>query len=328
MVRTQEILCYRGFVFYTQGALMKIQNTVFLSLISASILLSTSGAWAESTSLSINSSSLATPTQTAPKIEEDHQITDPKLKAENGSLNKYSFKASLGVNGPPIGDLSNPKTPNPDGSISNSATNLYGSVSVRYRFDAQSSISFGSGINALTPFNGIERFDVRTPTITYDQVKRVGDWQFRSAPGVSVVTIPEYIKVGEVASFNYDASAFYQLGTTRVRLGTEASFGYYFYNRNYEPADKNANRYSLGFFPAVKYSITDKLGIYSSLNISFWNPRFKSQELVMWNKTLSQRLGLEYSFTRDVFLASYLNFYPKSLHPDSTTINLSTIFSI
>lgn len=263
-----------------------------------------------------------------PKLEDDHQITDNKLKAEQGSLSKYSLKTSLSYNGPPIGDLSNSNQPNPDGTIGNSSTAIGGSVSGRYRFNRETAMSLGTGINALTPFQGVSRFDVRTPTLTYERVFRVDDWQFRNAPGVSVVTVPEYIKVGEFASLNYDASAYRYLGTSGFRAGTDVSFGYYLYNRNYEDADKKAYQYTLSFYPGVKYSATDKLSISTSLSVSFANPREVKNQSVMLNKTLSQRLGLEYSITREIFIAPYLNFYPKSLHANSTTINVSTIFSV
>ena len=262
------------------------------------------------------------------KIEDDHQITDIKLKAEQGSLSKYSLKVILSYSGPPIGDLSNKRQPNPDGSIGNASTSLGGTIGGRYRFDKETALSLSTGISALTPLHGVERVDIRTPTLTYEQVFRVDEWQFKNAPGVSAVTVPEYIQVGEFASLNYDASAYRNLGLSRFKIGTEVSFGYYLYNRSYLAQDRTAVRYNLSFYPAVKYAATDKLGFYTSLNISFWNLRTMSNESTMWNKTLSQRFGLEYALTKDIYVAPYLNFYPKSLAVDSTTINVSTIFSL
>jgi hypothetical protein len=272
--------------------------------------------------------SLQTTVPVISKAEDNQQITDGKLKAENGSLSQYSLKFNLSFSGPPVGDLSNPNQPNPDGSIGNMQTNIAGSINGRYRFNRETSLSLGSGIKGYTPFQGIQRFDMSTPTLTYDRVFKTGEYQFRNAPGLSIVTYPEYLNVGEFATLNYDASIHKTLGQSRFRLGVETSFGYYLYNRAYEAADKKAQRFNLAFYPGVKYSVSDQLTISTSLNVSFQNPRELKNEFAMLNKTLSQRLGLEYSITREIFIAPYLNFYPKSLSTNSTTLNVNTIFSM
>lgn len=260
--------------------------------------------------------------------EEAPQITDGKLKAENGSFSTYSLKMNLSMSGPPIGDLSSPYQPNPDGSIGNNQTSIAGSLNGRYRFDKETSLSLGSGIRGYTPFQGIQRFDLSTPTLTYDRVFKKGEIQMRSAPGVSLVTIPEYLKVGEYASLNYDASIYQDLGLSRFRMGVEGSFGYYLYHRSYDPSDKRAQRYNLAFYPGLKYTLSDHLTMSTSLNVSFQNPRELKNEFALLNKTLSQRLGMEYSLTRTIFISPYLNFYPKSLNTGSTTLNINTIFSM
>ncbi|WP_413585301.1 hypothetical protein [Bdellovibrio sp. HCB274] len=265
------------------------------------------------------------------KFQEDKDITDARLKAESGSLSRYSLKASLSYSGPPVGDMSNPNQPNPDGSICACETSLGGSLGLRYRFDSKTAMSLGTGVNALTPFQGVKRYDVRNPYLGVDRNSRVGDIQMRNGVKGVYVTNQTYRDIGEYASFGYDTSVIYNFGTSGFAAGVDASFDYYFFDRGADVKSKKemtTGRYSLGFFPQVKYNFTDKFNMYSSLAVNFNNPRGTEDALVLWNRTLSSRLGLGYAIRRDIYFAPFLNFYPKTLTADSTTVNFATTFSI
>jgi hypothetical protein len=255
-------------------------------------------------------------------------ITDPKIRADSGSMSLYSMKFNLSYYGPPAGDLSNRNQPNPDGSIGNHETAIGGSIGIRYRLDPETTLSFGTGVNAVTPFQELKRFDVRTPYLSYDKTYRIGAWQIRQSPGVSLVTIPNFRVVGEFASLSYDASVFRTLGLSRFLVGLDSSFGYFLYGRGYRKEDTTAARYNWGLFPTLKYRATDKFGLVTSLALNYWNPRKEASQLVVQNRILSQRVGFEYAFTRDIYFAPYLNFYPQSIAMNSTTLNFSTTFSI
>lgn len=259
--------------------------------------------------------------------ETTNSVTDVKLKAESGSRSKYSMKLSLSYYGPPVGDLGNDKQPNPDGSIGNYSTSLGGSISARYRFDSERALSLGSGVSALTPFHGIKRFDLRTPYISYDHTAREGGWQFRRSVGASITTLPEYREVGQYSTLSGDLAVVRDLGSS-WSASLEGSLSYFLYNRSYERTDGRAGRYNLGFYPGLKYSMSDRLRFSTSVALSFWNPRRLENEWALWNKTVTQRLGLEYALRRDIFFAPYLSFYPEDANLKSTTFNMSTIFSI
>ncbi|MDG0816891.1 hypothetical protein [Bdellovibrio svalbardensis] len=265
------------------------------------------------------------------KFEDDKDITDSKLKADSGSLSRYSLKFNLSYNGPPVGDLNNTMQPNPDGSVGTFETALGGSISARYRIDTKSAIGFGTGASALTPVQGVKRYDVKNPFITYDRNARVYEMQMRNSVGVTFVTNPEYRAIGEYAGLNYDNSMIYNIGASGLGVGVDTSLSYYLYERQPDASkskEMKSGRYNLSFFPQVKYNFSDRLNAYTSLAINFINPRGTEDHSVLWNRTLSQRLGMGYAFTRDIYFAPYLNFYPKSAEMDSTTINFSTTFSI
>ena len=262
------------------------------------------------------------------KFEDDKEITDSRLKADSGSLSKYSLKFSLSYFGPPVGDLGNKYQPNPDGSIGVYATSLGGSISGRLRFDNKSAISVGTGISALTPFHGIERTDVKTPFISYDRNSRLGDIQMRNSYGFSVTTIPNFKAVGQYGSLSYDNSWVYNLGSSGFAMGLDTGLNLFLYERGYENKDGKASRYLLGLYPQIKYNLSDKANIYTSLAVSLWNPRKLDDEFALHNKILSGRLGMGMAYSRDIYFAPYLNFYPERLTADTTTISFSTIFSI
>jgi hypothetical protein len=262
------------------------------------------------------------------EFEADKNITDSKIIADSGSLSRYSLKFNLVYLGPPIGDLNNEMQPNPDGSAGVYETTISGAVSARYRLDSSSALNMGTGVAALTPVQGVSRYDVKNPFLSYDRTSRVADLQMRNSYGVSVVTNPVYRSFGEYAGLTYDNSLVNNLGASGFAVGMDSSFAYYLFERGYQKSDGRVSRYNLAFYPQVKYNFSDKANVYSSLALSFVNPNAMTDYSVLLNKTLSQRLGMGYAFTRDIYLAPYLNFYPEKLSPDLVTVNLSTTFSL
>lgn len=296
----------------------------YVSAQTSSVSLPTSSSHSETTST--NSTSLLRVID--PKFEENNEITDAKIKADAGSLSKYSLKFNLSYYGPTFGDLGAKDQPNPDGSIGTYETSIGGSLGGRYRIDKRTTISVGSGIKLIHPFHGMDRTDLNNPYISYDMTNKFSGIQMRNSIGASYITIPNYKNVGEYAGLNYDASFSYDLGMSRFAIGLDTSIGYYLYNRDYIKKDGKANRSSVSFYPTLKYNFSDKLNVNTSTNISFWNPRSRSNETVLLNKTVSQRLGVGYAYTRDIYVAPYINFYPDRFSDDATTLNISTSFSL
>lgn len=262
------------------------------------------------------------------KFEETGVITDAKLKAEEGSLSRYSLKFNLSYYGPVLSDLSAADQPNPDGSVGVYATSLGGSVSARYRVSPTRTISMGTGIKAIHPFHGVERFDMNNPYLSYDMSSRIGNLQMRNSPGVSLITVPNYTKIGEYAGLNFDNSLVYNIGSSGFAVGNETSFGYYLYNRPYERRDGKAARSNLTLAPFLKYNFSDRFSMNTSVGISVWNPRQSPDQWALWNRSVTQRLGVGYGISRDIYFAPYLSFYPQRLATDTTTFNFATIFSI
>jgi hypothetical protein len=262
------------------------------------------------------------------KFQENEQITDAKLKAEEGSFSRYSLKFNLSYYGPTLNDFSAADQPNVDKAVGPYSTSLGGSMSGRYRISSTRTISMGTGMKANHPFHGMDRFDMNNPYLSYDMSTRIGGVQMRNSPGVSIITIPNYTQVGEYGAINWDNSLVYDLGRSRFAVALDTGLGYFLYNRGYEKKDGKAARYNLSVAPSLKYNFTDKFSMNTSFGFSFWNPRQVASQATMWNRTVTQRIGFGYALTRDVYFAPYFNFYPSRIASDTTTLNFSTIFSI
>lgn len=267
------------------------------------------------------------------KFEDSQTLTDAKLKAEAGSLSRLSMKASLSYFGPTFGNLSDPEQPNPDGSVGSYSQALKGSLSARYRLSPDSTVSAGTGISFIKPFHGWDRTDVSNPFISYDYSSRFGKLQMRNSPGLTISTVPNYTAIGQLGGVGWDNSLVYGIGGG-FAVSFDTSFNLWIFNRGYRPGptkkggDGNASLYSISWYPGLKYNFSDKLNINTSAGFSLQNPRSAFDESVLWNKTVSLRLGVGYAFSRDVYFAPYVQSFVTQLALDTTTINVAGVFSV
>lgn len=265
----------------------------------------------------------------APKtFQENTEITDSKLKADMGSLSRYSLKFNLTYAGPTLGDFSAADQPNPDGSVGSFQTALGGSMGLRYRLSSKSSWGISTGFKVIHPFHGTDRTDVSNPALTYDYSTRIWGLQMKNAPGLVVRTVPDFKKIGQQGMIYDNHSIVYDLGANGFSLGADMAVGYFVYEREYETRDGKAPRYSVEFNPNMKYNLSDKLSFVTSWNLAFWNPRSREDSFSLLNKSINQKIGMGWALERDVYLYPYLTFYPAYLTWSSVTININTIFSV
>lgn len=263
------------------------------------------------------------------KFEDTREITDTKMRADLGSLSRYSFKFDLSYYGPAMGTPWEKNLPNPDGVVRDSTTKIKGNISARYRLDSNSSLFLASGLSTLYPLHGVGRTDVNTPQVGYDMFHRLGDVQMRNALSVSAVTVPTYQAVGMAAGLNYVGSLIFEFGTSGFFAGTDLLFFYNIFNREYNPTtDRGTPRYTGIFSPSLKYNFSDRWNVNTNLGFAFWNPRSLENEWALWPQAVTQKLAVGYAFTKAVYVSPYLNFYPGKIATDTTTMNISTVFSV
>lgn len=267
-------------------------------------------------------------------FEETQTLTDAKLRADAGSLSMWSAKASLAYFGPTLGDFSAPDQPNPDGSVGSYSQAIKGSISVRYRTSAERAFSAGTGVSFNHPFHGMDRVDANNPFLTYDFANRFGDLQMRTSPGVTVSTVPNYTAVGQLGGLMLDNSMVYSIGRSGLALSFDTNVSYWIFSRSYRPGstkaggDGLASQYSVSWYPGLKYSISDRFNVNTSAGFMLYHPRQLADDLAMWNRSVTLRLGLGYAVTRDFYVAPYLQGFTNNLSPEMTTLNVAGVFSV
>jgi hypothetical protein len=297
-------------------------------------------AQSSSVSLPQPESSSATSSSTSlkslnPEYKPNEGITDARMKAEGGSLSRYSVKSSLIYMGPGVGNTAGQDRPNPDKVVGTYATSMTGAISGRYRMNSDSALGFGTGLSALHPFNGVDRVDTKVPFVGYDLADRYGAFQLRQNFEASQMTIPEKVATGQYGGLTYSLMTVSDIGFTRFSYGLDTRLAYSLYNRAYlapvslrNCRDGNAQTYSLSVNPNLNYNFSDRLVANTSLSYSYQNLRSTSSLTTLRALTLTQSAGFSYSFTRDILVAPFISFYPNQFVSETTTINFAAIVSV
>jgi hypothetical protein len=262
------------------------------------------------------------------KFEENTEVTDPKLKADEGSLSRLSLRFNLSYSGPPVGDLSAREQPNPDGTVSVTATAITGSAGLRYRFDSQRSISLTTGLSNQYPFREGSRFDANNPYFSYSRAFRIGDLQLISTPGFSIITAQKLTAVNQVLAANYSLSSVYNLGESIFAAGLDGTFSYFFFDEPYQRKDGRVRRSAFSASPTFKANVTKRLNLFTSVTFAFWNPRSGGSQVRFQQNTVSGKVGFGYAITRDIYISPYLGYFPGDPSWKSTSLNMSTVFSV
>jgi hypothetical protein len=261
------------------------------------------------------------------KFDENSEITDAQLKANAGSLSRYSLRFNLSYYGPSPSNLGELNQPNPDGVVSQTQTAISGNIGFRYRLDNSTSISVYAGLSDDYAFHPNQSLDVNSPTVSWDKTFKWEGIQFLSSPGVTLITQSNYTAAGEAAGLTYLLSAVYSIGKSGWAVGSDNTLGYYFFDRDYVNTDGKVRRTNVGLTPYVKYNFTENFNASTATALTLYNLR-QDAYTSFGTRTIYQKLGVGYAFTRDIYVAPYLMFYPSDMTMATTTVNLSTSFSI
>ena len=278
------------------------------------------------------------------KFEENHKITDAELKSREGSLSRFSLKANFSYFGPTFEDTTITNQPNPDGTLTASAVGPSGSVGARYRFDPTTSVTMNAGLTDQYLFTTKPaNLDINNPYVTCDKSFKVGAIQMVASPGMTYITSNVYRDVGEAAGLDARLYSSYNIGNSPISLGAATTASYYFFNRDYVPDDANARargkyktvlhdgkvrQVSITLAPVVKYNVTSKFNMNTSLGFNIFNPRYYESSVKMNSRVVNEWVGVGYAITRDIYINPYVQFYPTQFSWKTATMNLSTVISL
>ena len=264
-----------------------------------------------------------------PEFVDEQNGSDLKLRAENGSMSRISMKGDLSYAGPSLGNLSAPNQPNIDGAVGNFAQTFGGNLSMRYRFNSDTTMSAGTGLSVNHPFHGMDRLNVADPFISADRAFRSGKLQMRNGATLIVATTPDYREVGEAGGLGYFNALVYDLGNSRFSASLDTSAYYWLFDRAYNlSSDGSAQQWFVNVLPTLKYNFNDDLNLYAALLYQWDNYRRSAGAFDLAQRTTIARFGLGYGIAKNVYFAPYLQSYVSNLSLETTSINISTIFSL
>ena len=283
---------------------------------------------AEDSNAAAADSRLSVPIDKHQKFGDAHDLTDAKMKANDGSLSRFSLKANLTYEGPGIGDFSQRNRPNPDGSVGNYAQNISGKVMARYRLDQRQALNLGAGGVTLNhPFHGVSRTAVAEPFIGYDVSAKYGEFETQHSATAIKTTTPEYADSGEVGGLMYDGSISRKIGSSRFSLSFESELAYWAYGRGYRESDGLADQWYVMATPILRYNASDRFNMYASSTFTWANPRSEDFSSIK-PRTPKLAAGFGYGIGRDIYVSPYVQSYSSNVSPEATTFNVMTIFSL
>lgn len=271
------------------------------------------------------------------KFTEDKRITDIEMKAQAGSLSRYSMKFDLSYFGPPVGNLSDSSVPNPDNRPIDDRTNLTGYVGLRYRISPNAAVNASTGLKWFTPVQavsgkevekapGAKDFDMTNPRVSYDRTYPAGPFQLRSSLSASVITAKYYLDRGQYGSMGFSQGAKYNIG--RWILGMSGDIDFYGFNRDYVRKDGRVSNYYMTWIPSVEYKITDSLNFKTSVGYSLSSMRMHRNWMLWEPIQPTARTGFGWAITREIYFNPYLNYFWERPSLATTSLSFSTVFSI
>ncbi len=284
--------------------------------------------------------------RTSENDEADQVITNKKLRAETGSLSKWSVSTSLAYSG---GSLEKPGAavrPNIRNGLGTPAlANIAGGVGIKYRTSALTSLKLGVGVKMTTPFQekaetnsariqkefkrNDDKIEVDNPSLGFTQLAKLGTVQSVSMLTGTMYTSQFTRDLGYVADLTAQQIFIKEVGTSGVSLGLllGASMGTFDKNSN---ADKmNQGDYSLGAYPFLEYVINDRFNLRTISGV--WTYEHNRADANFWrlNKNpIYQSVGLGISITRDIYLYPNIQFLPENIRSDLTNVALSTNINV
>ncbi len=274
------------------------------------------------------------------KFREDGRITDIELKAQAGSLSRYSLKFDLSYSGPPVDNLSDPQMPNPDNRPRPNRTSLGGLMGLRYRITSADAINLSTGARWFTPYHQVagervekrptdKNYEISNPQISYDRTYAAGPTQMRSSVKATFITSDFYREQAENSSVGLSQGVKWTVMQSRFIVGNVFDFDYYFFDREFRRGDAgNISSYNFSLIPSLEYKLLDNLNLRASSAWSFSQLRRADNDWDWESLQPSARAGLGWAITRDIYFSPYVSFFTMQPAIRTTSASFSTVFSI
>ncbi len=271
----------------------------------------------------------------------DETITNRKLRAETGSLSRWSMSTSLNYNAGSVANPLDPERPNiTAGKDVLLLQNLTGTIGARYRLGTFDSLTLQTGFFMTTPFHdrikttdadrraAFERtnrkLNVNDPALRYVHIGKVWGAQSVTSASGTLITNNQLKNAGYASYFDADQTFMYELPNTSLSLGATFYAGAYTLSKN----DPDLATYNVAFYPSAEYVINDTFNLRTVFGQWVYQ-QSKGSNTNTWEKLkVYQSVGLGISLTRDIFLYPNIQFIPSDINSERTNIAMSASINI
>lgn len=307
---------------------MKVLSTGFLGL---ALAMSTANAEYQQTGTS--EADLETLQKAAPETDDiDTEITNARMRADSGSRSKVSMSTSLGYSGGSVKSPFGSERPNLSGDPSEeTATDLGGSISARYRFTPRTSMTLGAGFGVLQPFHGANDFNVANPSLGLSRVYRIGNFQTSTSGSFTYGTSESWKAANQKASVGLSHNMMAQVGNSGFTAGASIQVVNNFQSApaGLAPgADDNRVDWRLGFYPQLEYQFNDRYSARTVFGYFNYYSLQSNDTFKLNNAFVYQSVGIGISVTRDIYVYPNIQFIPDDLSVDNTNVAVSATLNL
>lgn len=262
----------------------------------------------------------ATATTEKPVDEADQVITNRRLRADSGSLSKWSASMYFNYQGGSVADPIKRERPNiVSGADALVLQNFVGEVGVRYRLSALDSLTASTGMFVSTPFHYHQKLTVSDPALKYTHLDKIWGVQSVSTIKPTLITNSQQKALGYEASYLFSQTFMKEVGETGFSYGAGIQALFYTFNND----NQNLSSSVSGIYPAAEYEINDTFNLRTVFGFQVYEQLRKQDSSTFIKRKVYQSVGLGISVSRDVFLYPNIQYIPSDIRSDRTNIAIS-----
>ncbi|MFL5783112.1 MAG: hypothetical protein ACJ76H_00800 [Bacteriovoracaceae bacterium] len=274
------------------------------------------------------------------KVDEaDQVITNRRLRAQSGSLSKWSGNFAYNYN---AGSLQKPlaaQRPNITAGANNlTLQNMTLNMGLRYRFSTLNSITFATGAFITAPFNTTintnnpalkKRFEdtkqqltVNDPNLIYTNLTNLSGFQIVTQFTPTLITNSQQRHAGYTGSFDWTSTIMKEIGKSGLSLGGALEYTRYFFDKT----DKTLGANYLQIYPVGEYVLNETYNLRTVLGYQ-WEQLRNTPNDNYHKLAVFQSIGLGITVTRNIFLYPNIQFLPSHMKQELTNVGLSAYFN-
>ena len=277
--------------------------------------------------------------QGAKEDEADQVITNRRLRADAGSLSKWSGSLYFNYQGGSAADPLKPNRPNiVAGADALALQNFTGTVGIRYRLTALDSITANTGFFITTPFHDRiktkdpklkesfedtnRKLNVNDPSLKYIHLDKI--WGLQSVTNFTptLITNNQQHDVGYRSSWLLSQTFMKDFGNG-FSLGLAGQSVFYTYEVEDPANNGKIAKNVLGLYPAAEYVINDTFNVRTVFGTWVYEQTRAAASDTWVKRKVYQSVGLGISLGRDVFLYPNIQYIPSDIRSDRTNIAIS-----